>query len=391
MNLHTAATEYANRPADERYASPSAMLEAAQHDRQHSREVSYQTRDLTVVPTVVTAAGAPLQAQPGQATAIATSLSLQSPRGQASFTHWSFGQLARMVGAPASYLRELPAGIAAEAINYGLHESTEHATDAKLLVRANGEQPVIRACTSETYGRVWDADLYGAVLQTLGQDDWQTPPTWTGEPAGAYRGDRDSFLILVDGGSIVTDPSLRATDGPSSPLASGGDPTGLYRGVMLRNSEVGASSIAIDLILFRFICGNHLIWGGQYQQRFRRRHTGAHAGRDALRTIYQAARQWAQTPASADERIILDLTSRELAHTRDAVIDELRALGATREQATAAYDTCEQTERVSPRSYWGAAQGLTRISQASGYQDQRFELDQVAAAVLARGRNLVTV
>src|SRR5216684_132724 len=35
-------------------------------------------------------------------------------------THWSFGQLTTMVGAPAAYLRELPASLAAINLQYGL-------------------------------------------------------------------------------------------------------------------------------------------------------------------------------------------------------------------------------------------------------------------------------
>jgi hypothetical protein len=296
-----------------------------------------------------------------------------------------------MVGAPAAYLRELPPAIAADALNFGLHDAAEHATDAKILVKANGVAPIIRACTSETYGRVWDAELYGATLETLARDpQWQTPPTWDGKPAGAYRGDRDSFLILVNGGSIVTDPSLRgaAYTDPQNQNLGAGPADGMYRGLMIRNSEVGACSVTIDTILFRYICGNHMLWGAMFDQRFRRRHVGDHARRDAIRTIYSVARKWAESPASADEAIIKGLIDREIAATRDAVIDELRNLGATREQAGAAYDTAERTEAASPRSFWGVAQGLTRISQASGYQDGRMELDQLAAAVLARGRKL---
>ena len=383
--LDTAAREYAKRPPDERFESPAAMLQAAQDDRDHSREVTYNTRDLSVV-AANTLNTPGFEATPDQAT-----LRLQSPKGTAGFTHWSFGQLARMVGAPASYLRQLPPTIAADALNFGLHDQAEHATDAKLLVKANGAAPIIRACTSETYGRVWDAELYGATLETLARDpQWKTPPTWTGEPAGAYRGDRDSFLIMVNGGSIVRDPSL-ANFGPiGGSGAPGNGPTdGMYRGIMIRNSEVGACSITIDLILFRYVCGNHMLWGAMYDQRFKRRHVGDHARRDAIRTIYGAARKWADTPAGADEAIIRGLIDREIAATRDAVIDELRGLGATREQAGAAYDTAERTESASPRSFWGIANGITRISQIDGYQDGRLELDQLAAAVLSRGRKLV--
>jgi hypothetical protein len=65
------------------------------------------------------------------------------------------------------------------------------------------------------------------------------------------------------------------------------------------------------------------------------------------------------------------------------------AMGATKESATAAYDACERTESASPRSYWGAAQGMTRVSQESGFQDERYALDRIAAAILAKGRKLV--
>lgn len=41
-------------------------------------------------------------------------------------THWSFGQFAGLVGAPAAYLRQLPAPLAGINLQYGL---TSHRTD----------------------------------------------------------------------------------------------------------------------------------------------------------------------------------------------------------------------------------------------------------------------
>ena len=64
-------------------------------------------------------------------------------------------------------------------------------------------------------------------------------------------------------------------------------------------------------------------------------------------------------------------------------------MGATQADAEAAYVATVQTENVSPRSFWGIAQGLTRVSQESGHQDDRLALDQLAAKVLSRGRQLV--
>jgi len=254
---------------------------------------------------------------------------------------------------------------------------------------------MIRACTSDSYGRIWDSELYSAVQQTIvSQDDrWTLPPTWSGEAAGAYRGDRDSFLILTNGGSIVEDPSLRnGTQNAYGNVGPGlGDsPTnGMFRGLLIRNSEVGASSVTIESILYRYICGNHMLWGAVMDKRFRRRHVGTKVLRDAIREIHTFAYSFVNQSAARDEAIIRGLIDHELASTKEAVIDELRAIGATREQATEAYDTCLKTEAASPRSFWGVAQGLTRNSQATMYQDERFQLDQLAAKVLARGAKLV--
>jgi hypothetical protein len=365
--IATAAREYANRPKDERYPSVAALVAAAQADRMHSKEVTYNLRDLRAVNRD-------------------ESVQLESPKGRANFSHWSFGQLSRMLGAPAGYLRELPADLAAECLNHGI-KAAPVGTQATLLVQApNGRpDPMVRACTSDSYGRVWDGELYSAVESSIvGQDaKWTLPPTWSGEPAGAYRGDRDSFLILVNGGSIVTDPSLRTDGGHNGPS------TEMYRGLLIRNSEVGAASITIESILYRYICGNHMLWGAILDKRFRRRHVGTRVVRDAMREIRSFAWNYVNQSTERDNAIIRGLISQEIASTKDAVIDELRAIGATREQAVQAYDTCERTESASPRSFWGAAQGLTRVSQESGWQDERFVLDQLAAKVLSRGARLV--
>lgn len=368
MSLATAQTphrEYAARPKDERFPSLEALVQNATEDKRLSVERKFNLRDLHVTPH--------LESQ---------SVQLTSPRGSAKFTHWSFGQLARTIGAPAAYLRELPVQLAADCINHGI-ANAPIGQDINVLVRAgNGDPtPTVRAATSDTYGRVWDAELYGSIAHQLTSRDarWTLPPTWTGESAGAYRGDRDSFLVMVNGGSIVPDPSIPT---------SSDKPHGMFRGILVRNSEVGAAAVVIERILFRAICGNHMLWGAVADRTFRRRHTGKGALRDTIREVSQLAYDWANASAQKDAAIISALIAHEVAVTKEGVIDELRKLGATKEQATAAYDSCELHESASPRSFWGAAQGLTRLSQSSGYQDDRYEMDRIAASLLSRGARL---
>lgn len=377
--ISTAARQYANRPKDERFASVEAMIQDAAHQKAHCAEKTYNAKDLRAI----------VQGEGDQATVM-----LSSPKGAANLTHWSFGQLARVVGAPAGYLRDLPPQLAADCLNHGLRE-TEAGTDLQLLVqRANGiPQPTIRACTTDSYTRVWDSDIYGPIADTLMRYDrrWMLPPTWSGEPAGAYRSDRDSFLIIVNGGSIVQDPSLTGrVYSPSAPTQGaanedrGIDPSGLYRGLIIRNSEVGAAGITIDQILFRYVCGNHMLWGAVIGKQFRRRHVGK-ADRATFREIQDIAFNWTNHSAGRDEQLIKHMIDRQIATTKEGVIDELKRLGYTKQQAEQAYTTCEDSENaLSPRSFWGIVQGTTRMSQKSGYQDERYALDKLASEVMQK-------
>lgn len=370
MNMiTTAASQYANRPKDESYPDLASMIAAAEYERIHSKEVGYNLRDLSVV------------ADAG----INRGIRLQSPKGAATVSHYAFGQLARMIGAPAGYLRSLAPSITADALNYGIQHNAPVGQTASLLVKANGEGPHVRSITSETYSRVWDAQLYDAADRMVFQqgtnrgDQWIAPPTWAGDTAGTWRGDRTSFVIRVDGGSIVNDPSIPNGDGR------------MYRGLMIRNSEVGAASVLIERVLFQFICGNLNLWGAVIDKRYSRRHVGSHVLRDVVREIAQTAREWSQRSAAQDENIIAGLIDHELAASRDAVVDELcsKTIGYTREQAEQAYATCDQEFHASPRSYWGIAQGTTKLSQRADWQDDRLLLDQLAAKVLQRGAMLV--
>lgn len=390
QTITTAQTEYYQRPRDERFPSLDALVQFSAARKAASREISYNLRDLSITPD-------PLATD---AERFAGAVALQSPKGLAALTPWSHAQICRMVGAPAGYVRTLPAQIAADALNHGMHSAAAVGTTAVILAErqadtraahaaafgaaardvVNGQEHTVRArsITSDTYGRLWDADLLTPLASTLGSHGWSLPPTWDGEPAGAYAGDRDSFVILVDGGSIVQDPSLSAKGNGQ-----------LYRGIMLRNSEVGAAAVSIQTVLYQYVCGNHCLWGAVLDRQYRRRHVGTRVLRDTLREIGTIARQWIARPASADEQIIRQLITLELASSQAAVIDELRKMGATEQDAKDAYATCERDFAASPRSFWGIHQGLTKVSQADGYQDARLVLDQIAAKVLTKGARLV--
>ena len=289
-------------------------------------------------------------------------------------TNWSFGQLASLASAPPSYLRTLPAVIASAAINHGL---TRIERDQCQLFVDRSEPRTVHAITSPRYARVHHDELAGRVLDLMADHPaWQLPfgykdGVYGAErvPSGAYLGDRDMFVFVVDGNRDLDDPTDRTQ-------------AGLFRGFILRNSDVGAAALTLDLFLFRMVCGNHIIWGFEHVATFRRRHVGASIQRD-----WSTSLQTLQTTLDADtaqERtLLLRASSQELGATREAVIEAaVRRLELSQKSASQAYGLAEQYE-PNPRSLWGYIQGLTRLSQSTPYQDERFTLDRAASRLLA--------
>src|SRR5215210_8246451 len=357
VTAYTAHREWASRPPDERYASVHALYDAARARRLRTEERTIETVALRT------------EAVPSDA------LALRDTSGrQAALTNWSFEQLAGIAAAPPKYLRMLPAAIASDAINYGLRRQRRE--QQQLLVDRD-EPWTIHAVTSPRYARVHHDELAGRVLDLMAQHSaWHLPLGYKDGvfgaervPSGAYLGDRDMFLFLVDGNRSLDDPS-------------DGSQAGLFRGFMLRNSDVGAAALSLDMFLFRAVCANHIIWGFHHVAGFRRRHIGAsihHAWTHSLGEVREAL----DADLAADRTILLRATSQELGATREKVIDVVvQRLDLPRKHALDAYTMAEQHE-TNPRSVWGYVQGLTRLSQHTPWQDTRFTLDRAASRLLA--------
>jgi hypothetical protein len=356
VTAYTAHREWASRPPDERYASVHALYEAARARRACIEERPIGTGDFRT-----------------EAVDTDDLVIRETSDRTAALTHWSFGQLATIAGAPPNYLRSLPASIASNAINYGLqrHDREQHQLFADRAVPWT-----VHAITSPRYARVHHDELAARVLDLMADHAaWHLPLGYKDGvvgaervPSGAYLGDRDMFLFLVDGNRDLDDPT-DCTD------------AGLFRGFILRNSDVGAAALTLDVFLFRVVCGNHIIWGFQHVAGFRRRHVGASI-QEAWTTSLDGVRAVLDADPAGDRTVLLRATTQELGPTREAVLDAVvQRLELSHKQAAEAYTLAEQHE-PNPRSVWGYVQGLTRLSQRTPWQDGRFALDRAASRLL---------
>ena len=358
MQLYAASNQWATRPADERFQSLAEMHAATLAYRKSAREKTVKWTDLRVE-------------------SVDTDLHLIGRAGvPARLTNYAFGQIANRVGAPASYLRTLPATLAAQNLNHGLKENSPSTTDASLLFHQNGEL-VLRAATSDQYSRIWNHEIIERLI-TLSQRfnliPGQQTFSWSGEKFVAdpnaqkslYASDHDMFAFLMDPDKSVVDPT--------------GQP--LRRGIITVNSEVGDKSLSVMGFYFRDVCCNHIIWGAEQIAEIRMTHRGDIAGRfmDAQVEI----RKYLGSAASLTESQMRKLTVR-IAGTKDEVLAKvfgIKSVGLSYKALEASYDSVQPEQDGDPKTAWGLAQGITRYSQRTPYADERTTLDRAAGKLL---------
>ena len=346
-DMHAASREWATRPTDERFASMANLHNDAVADKAAAREVEVDGGGLTV------------EARDG-------AVWLRSGAAGAPLGTWAFEQAARLGGAPPSYLQGLTATTAASALNESLKTTRAARMDSTLrLLTRKGE---IAAINGPRYGRIWDADVISEVKNLGG--NWTTPPAYGEAPSGLYRGDRDMFIFQVDGDRRIED----------------GSPQGLGRGFFVWNSEVGARSFGISTFFYRYICGNHIVWGASNVTESRLRHVGAEAWTRARAEVELNLRQWANEGASGVEAQIrvaqATVLGKDKAATTAAVV---RATGASAKLVSGAWDAASQWVEAdgAPNTLWGMAQAITRYSQSSPWTAARVETDRVAGQLLS--------
>jgi hypothetical protein len=355
VNELSAHNEWASRPADERYQSVQSL-----HDAAFKRD---QTGASKVIP-----------AQTLEVAPKGNDIALVGKGGVlVSTNNWSFGQLATQAKAPAGFLRELTAPTAALVLNERLKEAPR--AEHQIYIGRTDEGFTLRSLNSPQYARVKHSDITARLLAIMAaHPEWKLPMgykngEWGAElvPSGAYLGDRDMFIMLIDGNRSLESPT---NDG------------GLFRGVIIRNSDVGAAALTLDLFLFERVCGNNIIWGFKHMAGFRRVHRGneRQIERGFMLQLREATSVLGAS-AVGQQELIKKAAMVEIAPDKEQVIKKVTPFLPSAKLASAAYETAEKFDQ-NPRSVWGFVHGLTRESQVGAANaDQRFEIDKSAADI----------
>jgi hypothetical protein len=364
------SSEWFSRPDDERYLDLTDLYGAVRRRAEREQTRTVESRAVKVEASRDSAERLALIV-PGRDEPVAP-------------THWSFGQLCSLVGAPSSYMRQLPAPLAGINLQHGL---LSHRAELVKTLEADDGRIELRAVTGPDYGRIWDHELVAAVMKIAGNGTgdtrWKVPgvldwATMTHNPfvditkdtTTLYASDRDVFLFLVD---------------DTNPIEAGrlpdGSPDLYFRGFYCWNSEVGSKTLGIASFYLRAVCMNRNLWGVENFQEITIRHSKfaaqrfAHEATPALTSFANSS----PAPFIAGIKSARELIVARNDEDRDSF---LRKRGFSKSETTKIIETVLQEDGRRPESLFDFVQGITALARGKAHQDARLELEGKAKRLL---------
>ena len=371
-NIGRVSSEWYSRPDDEKFLSLDDLYENVRRRADRARTRIVESRDVRVEASMDNAERLSLIV-PGEAEPIAP-------------TNWSFGQLSSLVGAPASYLRGLPAALAGINLQHGL---LSHRGEQVKLLKTNEGRSELRAVTGPDYGRIWDHELVAAVMKIAGNGvsdtRWKVPGVldWrsmrynpyvdvTRETTTLYASDRDVFLFLVD---------------DTHPIEAGklpnGEPDLFFRGFYCWNSEVGSKTLGIATFYLRAVCMNRNLWGVENFEEISIRHSKFAANRFAHEAA-PALETFADSSAMSFIEGIKTARGRIVARSDEDRDSFLRKNGFSKTDTAKIIQSVIAEEGHPPASLFDFVQGITAHARAKSNQDTRLEIEGKARKLFAK-------
>jgi len=345
QNLYDAFKQWAIRPADERFASLDDLYDFARQRKEHSSQFVESLNGI-------------------QLDALNGNIFMNGTREKSYLSNWSFGQLSRLVGAPAKYLRTLPAEMAVDCMRYGMSKNDRL---SKILIRDGKQGRLASSFTSESYGRIWDADIIAKLRDSVADTGWHVPKSnkgYTGN-SGLYASDRDMFAFMIN---------------DEDPVEIGDAKLG--KGFFCWNSETGSATFGLTTFLYNYVCDNHIVWGADRINElkiFHKKFAPERFKQEAIPIMNEFSRS---NSRSEEIKYTVDKAmTQRIGGSLEETLDWFKNRPFTRKEIESAYQT-GRLEGEDVTSLWGVIQGLTATARNMPYINKRVDLERRAGLLL---------
>jgi len=360
--LQHASKQLFNRDDDEMFQNWDQYIAFLRHRDNHTREIGLADRpEIFVSPQ--------------------DTLELGTKDGSTyDMNELSFGQLCGKAKAPKQFVNELSPILAASVLNERLFSQYNNGTTVMNVLDTNG-LATIRAFYTQKYSRMASATIAERIREVAEPMGYVPAGTLAGQrggmpmmndqASGLYAGQNDEFMF------IANEKSGFDIDGET-----------FYHLMCLWNSELALKTIGGLTSLYRFICGNHQIWGSRDSIEIKARHVGdgPQLVLDALCRVLEGYDKYRETNERMAKGRIAVAKNTEFADTRDRVQERLTKY-LNKKRATEALPFLDDPtgHPQNPHSIYGVVQGVTRYSQTLQYAGARRDLDDVAGRIMADG------
>jgi len=380
ISKHNAlASNWANRPEDERFTSLDDMLQFKLADAREMTSRIVDTHKMNIIGTVD-------EENPSMGDIMVEYTDENGREAMDMPTNWSFGQMAQLSGAPAGYLKDLPAPLVADCLQWGL----QHNRSRDLIkVYSNGESQQLRAATGADYGRIYDHEILRPIKDLVDGSNgrWKIPGAIVGGNNGLsvydpevpvtmdtttlYASDRDVFVFLVDDRNPIEVGKL-----------ANGEPDLMFRGFYAWNSETGSKTAGIAAMYLRGVCMNRNLWGVENFHEIKIRHTKFAPDRFATEAR-PALQSFAQGSTGSFIEGVQAAKQAKIESTDEKRLEFLtKRAGLSKRMANAAMQRHMKEEQRPIENVWDAVQGITAIARDIPHQDNRIEVERLAGKLL---------
>ncbi len=374
------SSQWFSRPDDQKFLTLDDMLAHKKVDAQRMTSRTVDTHKVKII-------GDFDEANPSRGNIFVEYTDENKQEHYNAPTNWSFGQLSQLAGAPSGYLRDLPAPLAADCIQWGLKYNR-----SKDLIKVYGNQAnggELRAATGPDYGRIFDWEILDPIKNLIDESGgrWKVPGMMVGSRDGLavydpevpvsmetttlFASDRDVFVFLVDDRNPIEVGKL-----------PNGEPDLMFRGFYAWNSETGSKTAGIAAMYLRGVCMNRNLWGVENFEEIKIRHTKFAPDRFAME-----ARPALQSFANGSTHSFIEgvqaAKDARIAKDDEERLDFLtKRAGLSGRMAKAASARHFKEEGRPVETVWDAAQAITAIARDVPHQDARIQVERKAGALL---------